>query len=254
MESIKTKHGLVNVCLDQTELGKAAAKHFVEKANQAIAERGQFTVALSGGHTPPLLYKQLSSGEFHNQVDWTKVHFFISDERCVPHDSKESNWGMAQRELLNKLALPKQNFHPTQDQDKNPAISAEDYEHSLREFFAVKGAEIPRFDLIQMGMGPDGHTASLFPGSKALTEQKRLVVDNFVDKFETYRITFTYPLINNAREIMFMLEGGEKSHVFAEVANSTTENYPVQRVAPTDGTVIWYVDQDVARDLKVNAK
>jgi 6-phosphogluconolactonase len=249
MESIKTVHGLVHVCSDKTELGKASANEFVESAARAIKLHGRFVVGLSGGHTPPLLYEQLTSPPYKSKIEWRKVHIFMSDERCVPVDNKESNWGMADRLLFSKLGIPSENLHPMQGQDQDPKKSAEDYEAEIRAFFAVKTGEIPRFDLIQLGMGPDGHTASLFPGTKALKEQTRLVVENFVDKFETNRITFTYPLLNHAAEIMFMLEGAEKSHVFAEAVQREDRRYPVQGIVPVAGQVVWYVDHDSARDL-----
>ncbi|HEY9793456.1 MAG TPA: 6-phosphogluconolactonase [Candidatus Obscuribacterales bacterium] len=249
MESIKTNHGLVHVCSDKTELGKASADEFVKAAEKAIKSHGRFTVGLSGGHTPPLLYDQLTSAQYKTKVEWQKVHFFMSDERCVPVDSKESNWGTAERLLFSKLNIPAENLHPMHGQEENPTKCAEEYEAAIKAFFEVKEGEIPRFDLIQMGMGPDGHTASLFPGTKALKEQSQLVVENFVDKMETHRITFTYPLLNHASEIMFMVEGGEKSHVFAEAVQKEDRRYPVQGIAPTDGAVVWYVDKDTARDL-----
>lgn len=249
METIKTMHGTVHVCQAQAELGKAGAKYFIEVGNKCIKERGMFTVGLSGGHTPPVLYENLTSKEMKDQIDWKKVHFFVSDERCVPHDSKESNWGMAEKLLFAKIRVPDENLHSLFDQDVNPRQSAEDYEKLIRQFFEVGAGDIPSFDLIQLGMGPDGHTASLFPGSRALTEDKKLVTENFVDKFETQRITFTFPLLNHARHILFLVEGAEKSHVFAEAVNAERAIYPVQHIRPESGDVTWYVDQDTARDL-----
>lgn len=253
METIKTKHGVVHICDSQGELSKVAADDFVKIVNEAIARTGRATVGLSGGHTPPLLYERLTSEAYKKLVDWKKVHFFISDERCVPEDSKDSNWGNAQRQLFNKLHVPAENLHPLQNQDIDPKGAAEKYEEELKKFFDLKPGELPRFDLIQLGMGPDGHTASLFPGSKALSEKKRAVVDNFVDKSETWRITFTFSVLNEAGNIMFMVEGQEKSHVLSEVLQGTSgaPQYPVQNVTPHDGKIVWFVDRAAARDLKV---
>ena len=249
MQKIKTIRGIVNVCAGKNELGNSAATEFMSVVNDAIFKHGRATVGLSGGHSPPLLYAQLTSPEHKRQVDWTKVHFFMSDERCVPFDSKDSNWGMAQQLLFSKLNMAPSNLHPPHDPEKSPAQSAHDYEDSIRAFFELSPGQIPVFDLIQLGMGPDGHTASLFPGSKALHEKSRLVVDNFVDKFETYRITFTVPMINNAANVMFLIEGEEKSHVLAEALRSDVNTYPVQHVSPANGNLTWYVDEDAGRDL-----
>jgi 6-phosphogluconolactonase len=252
MELIKTMHGPVNVCLDKNELGSAAAEAFVKAANEAISKRDRCTVGLSGGHTPPLLYEQIT-GAYKSKVDWSKVHFFMSDERCVPPDHKDSNWGMADRLLFSPLKIKEDNLHPLENQASDPKGSAEAYEQMIRQLFGVSKTEIPSFDIIQLGMGPDGHTASLFPGTAALKEEKRLVVDNFVQKLESYRITFTFPMLNHARHIIFMLEGAEKSHVFAEAVQTELTHFPVQRVQPVDGDVVWFTDTDSARDLLAKA-
>ena len=248
MDKLETKHGLVNICSHKKELASASANCFVQICKQAIGDRGLATVGLSGGSTPPVLYEELIA-KHKKDLDWSKVHFFISDERCVPVEDKDSNWGMAQKLLFSQLPIPEENLHPPKDQAADPAASAEEYEQTLREFFKLEEGQLPRFDLLQLGMGPDGHTASLFPNTKAIGVTDRLVVANFVDKFETYRITFTFPVINNAAHVMFMLQGEEKSHVFAEAVQTESISYPVQRVQPTDGQVTWFVDEPSARDL-----
>ena len=253
METINTGRGKVHICQDKGEMGKASANEFITIINDAIFKNGRATVGISGGHSPPLLYEQLTAPENKGKVDYNKVHFFVSDERCVPHDSKESNWGNAQQLLFSKLHVPAINLHPTVEQDKYPSKSATEYETEILKFFNMQPGEIPTFDLIQLGMGPDGHTASLFPGSKALTEKKRLVVENFVDKFETYRITFTLPMLNQAANVMFLIEGEEKSHVLSEVFGSDGVQYPVQNIHPSSGTITWYIDTAAARDLKARA-
>lgn len=249
MQTIKTAKGQVHVAGSQSELGKASAEHFAQAVNDAIFRKGRATVGLSGGHTPPLLYAQLTSPAFARAIDWSKVHFFISDERCVPHDDKESNWGMADKLLFSKLKMAPGNLHPTKGQDGDAAKCALSYEQDLRTFFQVGTEEIPTFDVLQLGMGPDGHTASLFPGTKAVNEEKRLVVHNFVEKLASNRITFTFPLINHASHIIYMIEGEEKSHVLSEALTLPIARYPVQHVDPVRGDLSWFVDEAAARDL-----
>jgi 6-phosphogluconolactonase len=249
MQTIKTPHGQVHIASSKEELGKNGAEQVVQALNEGIFRQGRATIALSGGHTPPLLYEQLTSPQFIRALDWTKVHFFVSDERCVAHDSKDSNWGMAERLLFSKLKVPSHNLHPTKGQDSDPARSASSYEEDIRKFFAGGGDEMPAFDVIQLGMGPDGHTASLFPRTKALNEESRLVVHNVVDALESNRITFTLPLLNAARHIVFMVEGEEKSHVLSQVLTTSVIEYPSQRVDPVSGDVVWVIDAPSARDL-----
>lgn len=251
---LETPHGSVHICGSKDELGRKSASHFIALCNAAIKKNGRCTVGLSGGSTPPVLYHALLLPENRKQVDWNNVHFFVSDERCVAHDDKDSNWGLAMREFLGQLNLPAENLHPTHEQDKDPEACALHYEQLIREFFGTTDGEVPRFDILQLGMGPDGHTASLFPGTKALSVDDRLVTANFVNKFETYRITFTFRLINNAANVLFMLQGEEKSHVLADALNSEGAHYPVQRVMPASGKVEWYVDEPAARDLMATAR
>jgi 6-phosphogluconolactonase len=249
MDNITLKRGPVYICATSEELADHAAASLARLCKEAIAARGYFSLALSGGSTPPVLYARLLKDDYRNSIEWNKIHFFIGDERCVPYDSKESNFGNASRLLLDKLPIPPENLHPTINQDKDPAGSAKQYEEELRKFFKLKPGEFPSLDLIMLGMGPDGHCASLFPGTKALDETQRLVVDNFVPKFDSSRITFTLPVLNSAREIHFMIEGAEKSEVLAEALEGDQVQYPVQRVAPKSGVIYWYIDRSAARDL-----
>jgi 6-phosphogluconolactonase len=249
MRIIKTPRGPVHIASTKNELGRAGAEQVVQALSEAIFRDGRATIGLSGGHTPPLLYEQLTSPAFNRALDWSKVHFFVSDERCVPHESNESNWGMAERLLFSKLKVGSANLHPTKGQDGDPVKCAVAYEEEIRKFFAIGGSETPSFDVIQLGMGPDGHTASLFPGTKALKEETRLVVNNVVDAKESNRITFTLPMLNAARHIVFLIEGEEKSHVLSQVLTTSVIEYPSQRVDPSNGDVVWVTDEAAARDL-----
>lgn len=248
MDKVNTKRGEVRIFKSKDEIGQGAAEFFIAKVNEAITANGRASVALSGGSSPPLMYAAILE-QFADKVDWSKVHFFVGDERCVPHASPESNWGTAYRELLSKLPIPKENLHPTENQDVDPTASASAYETHIREFFGTAAGSIPRFDLIHLGMGPDGHTASLFPNTKGLAVTDKLVIDNYVERMTSHRLSFTFPFINAAANVMFMTTGAEKSHVLAEALQSDTITYPVQNVSPKNGKSTWFVDDAAAKDL-----
>ncbi len=176
------------------------------------------------------------------RLPWDKVFIFFGDERHVPPDDPESNYRMANESLLSKASMPQQNvYRVLAELDANEA--AQKYEGQLRNFFNLHPNEFPRFDLIMLGLGPDGHTASLFPGSKALDETNCLVVANWVEKFQQYRITFTLPVLNHAAEIMFLVSGSDKSQILREVLQTENTVYPAQRVTPDNGVLLWLVDQ-----------
>ena len=181
---------------DLRGLAQAAAEEFASQALGTVRANGRFTVALSGGSTPRSMFSLLALS-FRDQLPWDKTYLFWGDERHVPPDSPESNYGMANEALLSKVPVPTENVFrvPAGNPDANQA--ATEYEQTIRKFFQLSGGAFPRFDLILLGMGPDGHTASLFPKTIALKETSRLVVANWVDKFKTHRITFTLPVLNH---------------------------------------------------------
>lgn len=246
MDTKQFGQATVHIGKDNEEMAAAAAAEFARLAKKAVSERKQFTVALSGGSSPPMVYKYLLKDE---TIPWDRVRFFIGDERCVPDDSPENNFGVARRQLLDHVRACDEDLFPLEGQDKDPAWAARQYEEKIRAFFGIKVGEIPVFDLIWLGMGPDGHCASLFPGTKALEETQRLVVDNYVEKLSANRITFTYPLINNAREVFFVSHGADKAPVLAEALTSDVIKYPVQKVKPTHGKLVWFIDPEAAKDL-----
>src|SRR4051812_4072163 len=192
----------VRVLGSKQELSTAAAELFVDVGSRAIAQTGRFVVALSGGSTPRGMNQELAAN-FSSRLDWQKVFFFWSDERHVPPDHPDSNFKMANETLLSKLPVPADHIFrtPAELQDAGQAAAA--YEAALQSFFCLPAGSFPRFDLILLGMGPDGHTASLFPGTTALAEIQHLVVANWVEKFSTFRITFTYPVLNSAATVAF---------------------------------------------------
>lgn len=238
----------IEVCEDKTDLADKAAKHFAKLVNKIAGEKGQVTVALSGGSTPKLLYERLMQSDLKDVIPWNKIQFFVSDERCVPHDSEESNWGNANRMLLSPLNIQRAQLHPTQDQDKDAGISSTTYEIEVRTFVAGGANGVPSFDIIFLGMGPDGHTASLFPDTKGLEEARRLVMKNHVDKLNADRLTFTFTLLNSAAHIIFLVAGEDKAAVLSEVF-ANAGKYPVERVAPVQGDATWFIDKAAARSL-----
>jgi 6-phosphogluconolactonase len=236
------------------ELSQAAAEEVVAAATQAVQQRGQFTIALSGGSTPRNLYTLLAANAA-SSLPWAKMFFFWSDERHVPPTDPESNYGMAQETLLSKVPIPPANIFRVPAENPDAEAAAGRYEQTLTKFFKVSGGEFPRFDLILLGMGPDGHTASLFPESAALQEKSRVVVANWVQKFNASRITFTLPLLNAARCIAFLVSGTDKAAVLREVLEGKApgEKYPSKLVKPTDGKLIWFVDRAAASELSAAA-
>jgi 6-phosphogluconolactonase len=236
----------IKILPDATALFHAAANEFIRCAHESILNHGRFSVALSGGSTPRGVYSLLAQRP--NDLPWNKIFVFFGDERNVPPDHPDSNYRMAYEALLSKAPIPAANvFRVRAEWDAKQA--AQEYEDQLRSFFALKPDKFPRFDLIMLGLGDDGHTASLFPGSAALNETSRLVVANWVEKFKQYRITLTYPVINHAAEIMFLVSGAGKAQILKNVLSGEGEKYPVQGVRPENGVLLWLVDQDSARLL-----
>jgi len=232
---------------DLRGLSQAAAEEFVTQATGTVRANGRFTVALSGGSTPKSLFSLLAS-TFRDQLPWDKMFFFWGDERHVPPDHPESNYRMAYEALLSKVPVPAENVFrvPAENPDANQA--AADYEQTLRKFFQLSPGTFPRLDLILLGMGPDGHTASLFPGTSGLREKSRLVVANWVEKFKAYRITFTLPVLNNAAVVTFLVGGADKAETVREVLEGSqpAELFPSKLIHPTNGRLMWMLDQAAA--------
>jgi 6-phosphogluconolactonase len=232
------------------DLFRAAADEVIHAATEAIAKRGRFTIALSGGSTPRNLYTLIAANA-STSLPWDKVFFFWGDERHVPPTDPESNYRMAEETLLSKVPVPAGNIFPVPAENPDATVAAASYEETLRKFFVVALGEFPRFDVILLGMGPDGHTASLFPETAALQEKSRLVVANWVEKLHTHRITLTLPVLNAARRIAFLVGGIDKAPVLHEVleGNAPGEKYPSKLVRPTDGSLVWFIDRAAASGL-----
>jgi 6-phosphogluconolactonase len=223
------------------ELFQAAATEFATLASQAVQSHGRFSVALSGGSTPKTLYALLASGSVPN-IPWDKIFFFFGDERFVPPDHPDSNYRMA-REAGLFAKVPDDHVFRLRTEEKDADTAALQYEQTLGKFFGLQPGEFPRFDLVLLGLGPDGHTASLFPGTAALNEKIRLVVANWVDKFQSYRITLTLPVLNRAACVLFLVSGADKANIVREVLKNENANLPSQKVRPADGKLLWLLDR-----------
>ena len=233
------------------ELFSAAAEEVVRTTNEAVAQRGRFTIALSGGSTPKNLFNLLATNA-KTTLPWDRMFFFWGDERHVPPTDPDSNYRMADETMLSKIPVAAGNVFRVLTENPDAAAAAEAYEQTLIKFFELKPGEFPRFDLILLGMGPDGHTASLFPGTAALQETSRLVVANWVEKLKTHRLTLTLPVINAARCVTFLVSGIDKAPALHEVLESDApaDQYPSKLIRPTDGKLIWLIDRAAASQLK----
>jgi 6-phosphogluconolactonase len=235
---------------DTNTLSHEAAQYIVRVAQESIVTHGRFTLALSGGNTPKKLYGLLASEPYVSQIDWNLVEIFWSDERCVPPDSPDSNYHMAQEVLLSKVPIPANQIHRTPADEADRDAASETYAQEMRNVFGTNG--IPKFDLIQLGMGPEGHTASLFPHQASLHEQQRLVMPVSVPKPPPARLTFTPPVLNAATHILFLVTGTDKEEAVQAVleGDHQPDEYPAQIVQPSQGEVTWMLDTAAAAALK----
>jgi len=234
----------VRVYPNPAEVARAAARLFVDYAWQAIAKDGQFFVALSGGSTPQLLFGVLASDEFRGQVDWAKVHVFWGDERAVPPTHPNSNYGMARRELLVRVPIPEGNVHRMEAEKPNIGRAAHEYEEVLRKYLELDDRGFPRFHLIFLGMGPDGHTASLFPGARVTQQTSRWVSTPMVAKLNARRMTLTMPVLNAAHRVLFLVVGAEKAETLRTVLGGKADPpLPAQMVQPREGLRVFLVDE-----------
>ncbi|HSF25692.1 MAG TPA: 6-phosphogluconolactonase [Blastocatellia bacterium] len=256
---IQEPRGQVRVYRDPAEVALKAARRFARLADQYVVGCGRFTIALSGGSTPRAMNSLLAAPPFVDTVPWSSIFFFWGDERCVPPDHEDSNYRMARETLLSKVPVPEENIFRIPAEHPDHQRAAEEYEATLKSFFlkiAPKTStaplpSVPRFDLILLGMGPDGHTASLFPNTTALHADDRIVVANYVDKLEAHRITLTTRTINNARNVTFIAAGEDKAEPLKQVLEGSPqpEVYPSQLIHPQNGSLLWMVDEAAARLL-----
>ncbi len=233
---------------DHEQLIAGAAGFMAERAVESLAARGRWVVALAGGGTPKPIYARLAEAGYSQRIDWAGVHVFFGDERCVPPDDARSNYRMARETLLDLVPLPPENVHRIRGED-DPALAALAYEQEIRRLFRTPA--LPAFDLICLGMGDNGHTASLFPGTASLREQERLVAPQYVEVMQTWRVTMTAPLLNAARHVAFFVEGAGKAPMLRRVLHGPYEPdvLPAQMIQPVSGQLHWLVDASAASQL-----
>jgi len=237
----------VRIFPDAASLAGRAAEQLIALAGTAVAEQGRCSIALSGGSTPKTLYELLATPLYAELVNWSQIHIFWGDERCVPPDHIDSCYRMAREALLDHVPLLPEHVHRIRGEIP-PGQAAVQYEGILRQFF---DDQMPRFDLILLGMGDDGHTASLFPGTQALYEESRWVIENHVEVKQMWRVTLTKTAINAAANVMFLVSGEGKAQRLREVLQGEQNPYhlPAQMIKPENGSLTWFVDQAAARLL-----
>jgi 6-phosphogluconolactonase len=248
--------GTVTVVADGPALARAAAERFASAVEKAVAGRGRAFVALSGGSTPKQMGGLLAREPYRSRIPWDRLHVFWGDERWVPFASPESNAGEAKRGFLDLVPIPPANVHPWDTEADSPEEAATAYEAEIRQTFA-ESAGIPRFDLVLLGMGDDGHTASLFPHTRALKAQEPLTIANFVPKLDADRLTLTAPTLDAGREILFLAGGPGKADTLHNVLEGPEDpaELPAQSIRPSlpDGALGWLIDEDAATKLDTRA-
>lgn len=257
------EHGATRVMIanDRDELARVAAEQLARSAARAVAARGRFTLALAGGSTPRDLYHRLAEEPLLSAMPWSRVHLFWGDERSVPPDHAESNFRMVREALLDasvnvqhRPPIPAENIHRIATELPDPSEAAARYEADLRAFFGLKGTETPRFDLVLLGLGTDGHTASLFPGTGAVAISDRLCFSLWVERLATHRITLSLPVFLAARSVAFLAAGKDKAEKVAAILGEDAPHLPADElpaaaVRPTMGELTWWLDRDAASRL-----
>ena len=237
-------HPQLHVFSDPEALSNGAAEFITTLSRKVIASTGNFSIALSGGTTPQRLYTLLGSPLYHEKIDWKQVHIFWADERCVPKDHPESNYKLAFDSFLAHVSISKENIHRIKGED-DPDKAARDYEHDIR--LLLGATSLPAFDLIILGAGGDGHTASLFPASAALRERERLAVPVYLEAPNLNRVTLTLPVLNHAVQVLFLVSGKSKKTVVQTIVeHGNPQQYPAGLVHPQQGDSIWFIDYDAA--------
>ena len=234
------------------DLSRAAAVRFTELARERVQQGKVFTAALSGGSTPRTFLEILANPEFSQRIQWESVHLFQVDERCVPPDHLQSNFRMIQGTLLRQVPSAAGNFHRMKGESEDREAASAEYEAEIRSALAPPEGRLPRFDLVFLGLGSDGHTASLFPGSEALAESSKWVCPNYVEKLQMHRLTLTYPVLNAASEIVFLVAGAGKAEIIRQVLERGRDpkSFPAQGIQPAEGTVHWCLDRAAAQLLR----
>lgn len=247
----------IRILADPAAIARRAADEFVKAAQQAVQKKGVFTVSLSGGSTPKTLYAMLADDPgYRSKIPWDKLRLFFGDERHAAPDSSENNFHMATEALFSKGVLKPEQITRIKGEYADTEKAALEYEQTLRGYFQLRDGEFPSFDLILLGMGDEGHTLSLFPGTKALKETRRIVVSNWVGKFYTDRITLTATAANHAAQVMFLITRADKAPALKAVLEGPYEpdQLPSQLIQPLSGNALWLIDRDAAKMLTVGIR
>jgi 6-phosphogluconolactonase len=242
----------VRILADGAAIARRAAELIVDAATVAVRERGAFTISLAGGSTPKALYELLATDPvFKSQMPWGKTQFFFGDERHVPADDPDSNFRMANESMLSKVSLKPEQVYRIKGEYEDAEKAALEYEQTLRSYFKLSTGQLPRFDVVLLGMGDEGHTLSLFPGTKALHDNGRLVMSNWIGKLYTQRVTITAPVANNSGLAIFMITKADKALALKGVLEGPAEpeQLPSQLIQPKNGKVLWLLDTTAASKL-----
>lgn len=252
MEALKNPSLHITQSDNSEALAKRALELFIEEANKAIAEKSKFCVAVSGGQTPMRFFEMLGESPESQAIDWDKVQLFWVDERCVPPDADASNYGLAANTFLDKVSIPIGNIHRVSGESKDYRAAVDSYDHAIREVFSLEAGEFPQFDLIVLGMGPNGHIGSLFPNSYALFDTDDLVSVVYMTDGDYSRITLTHPVLCAALRLVILVSGSEKSEILKEVLEQEPDEvrYPVHTLWPILDKVTWLIDGDAGRRLR----
>jgi len=239
----------VNVADDYDDLCKKVTQEILVLSDQKIAAQQKFTIALSGGSTPKGVYQCMASPAYKDKFQWEKIHFFWSDERWVPYDDPKSNYRMVSQALLTKVHIPSENIHPIPTNGDLVKDAARLYEGTLSNFFKLKQNDFPVFDLVLLGLGQDGHTASLFPGNPALLVKDRLAEAVSQSGMPEKRVTLTFPVINHADMVLFLVSGPDKAEIVHEVLENKNRDFPANEIKPSHGKIRWFLDKAAASKL-----
>jgi 6-phosphogluconolactonase len=245
-DTVKYGSAVIKVFNSQSEFQTGGADFIKSKILECTASEDKCSIALSGGSTPKNIYKLLAEPGYSSRIPWRKVYLFWGDERFVPPTDHESNFKMANENLISKIPIPPENVFRVKA-EKSPEEAAEEYERKLKQFFG--NVQLPEFSVILLGLGEEGHTASLFPGSRAIGEAHKWVVNNYVEKLGAERITLTFPVINNAGNIVFLVSGKGKAEIVKKVLTGNGDNLPAEMINPKQGYLTWLLDKDAASEL-----
>jgi 6-phosphogluconolactonase len=243
---------MLRIYKDLEELSQAAAQFLLEAAQSAAKTRGKFSLVLSGGNTPRRLYELLAEGPYREQMPWSKTHVFWGDERCVPADDERNNAHMARQVLLNRVPIPDEQIH-TIASTLQPLKAAEEYQNILEEYF---NGLSPTFDFVLLGLGENGHTASLFPETAVLDEKRHWVSEVYLPNLQMWRVTLTAPILNQTRKTVFLVIGASKAWVLNQVLHGARrpKQLPAQLIQPQKGELLWLVDQAAASMMQKDAE